>query len=246
MEDIVPSLLEEIRTEFTRLVENDEYIIKLNGRIRDGTATLHETSLYARKLGDHLSDVLQNTLTEDVLPDGRMYYNISERIITPMMKQNFDLTSAKAEEVQRLIDSKSGIGLNPIKADFPEARVKQIVDSLTEEGVEFETIQKRMGEPIRNCSQSFFDDFIQANALYRAQAGFKTTIKRTLVGGACPYCVRLAGSYDYGEEPKEVYKRHDSCRCTVTFLTEKSFQNVWSKKKYSYDGKALQDTILGR
>ena len=244
MEDVVPSLLEEIRRDFAKLVEDDKEIIKLNAKIRDGTATLHQTSLYARRLGEHLSEVLQSTLTEDTLPDGKMYYNIADRIITPMMRQNFDMTSEKAAEVQKLIDEKSGVGLNPIKSDFPSSRVKQIVDSLTEEDADFETIEGRMGEPIKNCSQSFFDDFIRANAEFRASAGFKTSIKRTLVGGACPYCVRLAGVYTYGEEPDDVYRRHDSCRCTVTFVTEKFLQNVHTKKKYNAE--ELQNAILGR
>lgn len=231
MEDIVPSLLEKIKKDFEKRVENDSDIIKLNSKIRDGTATLHQTSLYARRLGDHLSDVLQENLTEDALPDGRMFYNIADRIVTPLMRQNFDLTNAKAKEVQSLIDQKNGIGLNPISAKYPKDRVKQIVDSLTEEDADFEKIQTRMGEPIRNCSQSFFDDFIQANVDYRARAGFKSYIVRTLVGGACPYCVRLAGAYEYGEEPKDVYRRHDSCRCTVTYKTEKYRQNVHTKRK---------------
>jgi hypothetical protein len=246
MEDIVPDLLNKIERKFTTLVEADKDIIKLNTRIRDGTATLHETSLYARKLGDHLSEAMQEFITEDSLPDGRMYYNIADRIVTPLMRKNFDLTNAKAIEVQKLIDSKQEIGLNPIAADFPEDRVKQIVDSLTQEDVDFEVIHNRMGEPIRNCSQSFFDDFIRANVDFRARAGLQSYIVRTLVGGACPYCVRLAGTYEYGEEPKDVYKRHDSCRCTVTYKTEKYQQNAHTKTKLTWEqAKELQNSIIG-
>lgn len=244
MEDIVPGLLETIEKEFAEYVSEDKFILELTNHIRDGTATQHEVSLYARKLGDYLSEVLQLNLTQDVLPDGRMYYNIADRIVMPMMYNNFNLTSDVAAEVQRLLDGKAGIGLNPIRADFPKSRVQQIVDSLTEEGVEFEVIQKRLGEPIRNCSQSFYDDFVKANAMYRNMAGMKTTIRRTLVGGACPYCVRLAGSFEYGKEPKDIYRRHDSCRCTVTYISDKKVQNVHTKQ--TYNGEELQKAILER
>lgn len=244
MEDIVPSLLETIEEEFLAECSEDKLILELTNHIRDGTATQHEVSLYARRLGDHLSEVLQLNLTQDVLPDGRMYYNIADRIITPMMRNNFNLTMEKAAEVQVILDERAKIGLNPIKAEFPESRVKQIVDSLTEEGVEFDVIQKRLGEPVRNCSQSFFDDFVKANALYRNMAGMKTTIRRTLVGGACPYCTRLAGVFTYGEEPEDVYKRHDNCRCTVTYISEKKIQNVHTKR--TYNGEELQKAILER
>lgn len=243
MEDIVPSLLEKIEKDFRAKVDADNEISRLFTKFDDGKGTLHDVSLYARRLGDLLSMTLQENLTEDVLPDGKMYYNIADRILNPMMRQNFNLTMEQALTIQKLIDAKSGIGLEPISADFPESRVKQIIDSLTED-TEFEVIKARMGEPVANCSHSFADDFIKANALYREKAGMRTYLKRTLVGGACPYCVRLAGTFDYNNAPDDIYKRHDSCRCTVTFYSEKVRQNVHTKIQSVLDPQELQSVIL--
>ena len=243
MEDIVPSLLEKIEKDFKAKVEADNEMFRLFAKFYDGDGTLHDVSLYARRLGDLLSMTLQENLTEDVLPDGKMYYNIADRILNPMMRQNFNLTMEQALTIQKLIDAKGGIGLEPISADFPESRVKQIIDSLTED-TEFEVIKARMGEPVANCSHSFADDFIKANALYREKAGMRTYLKRTLVGGACPYCVRLAGTFDYNDAPDDIYKRHDSCRCTVTFYSEKVRQNVHTKIQSVLDPQELQNVIL--
>ena len=243
MEDIVPSLLEKIEKDFRAKVDADNEISRLFTKFDDGKGTLHDVSLYARRLGDLLSMTLQENLTEDVLPDGKMYYNIADRILNPMMRQNFNLTMEQALTIQKLIDAKGGIGLEPISADFPESRVKQIIDSLTED-TEFEVIKARMGEPVANCSHSFADDFIKANALYREKAGMRTYLKRTLVGGACPYCVRLAGTFDYNNAPDDIYKRHDSCRCTVTFYSEKVRQNVHTKIQSVLDPQELQNVIL--
>lgn len=243
MEDIVPSLLEKIEKDFRAKVDADNEISRLFTKFDDDKGTLHDVSLYARRLGDLLSMTLQENLTEDVLPDGKMYYNIADRILNPMMRQNFNLTMEQALTIQKLIDAKSGIGLEPISADFPESRVKQIIDSLTED-TEFEVIKARMGEPVANCSHSFADDFIKANALYREKAGMRTYLKRTLVGGACPYCVRLAGTFDYNDAPDDIYKRHDSCRCTVTFYSEKVRQNVHTKIQSVLDPQELQNVIL--
>lgn len=243
MEDIVPSLLEKIEKDFRAKVDADNEISRLFTKFDDGKGTLHDVSLYARRLGDLLSMTLQENLTEDVLPDGKMYYNIADRILNPMMRQNFNLTMEQATIIQKMIDAKSGIGLEPIAADFPESRVKQIIDSLTED-TEFEVIKARMGEPVANCSHSFADDFIKANALYREKAGMRTYLKRTLVGGACPYCVRLAGTFDYNDAPDDIYKRHDSCRCTVTFYSEKIRQNVHTKIQSVLDPQELQSVIL--
>lgn len=243
MEDIVPSLLEKIEKDFKAKVDADNEMFRLFAKFYDGDGTLHDVSLYARRLGDLLSMTLQENLTEDVLPDGKMYYNIADRILNPMMRQNFNLTMEQATIIQKMIDAKSGIGLEPIAADFPESRVKQIIDSLTED-TEFEVIKARMGEPVANCSHSFADDFIKANALYREKAGMRTYLKRTLVGGACPYCVRLAGTFDYNDAPDDIYKRHDSCRCTVTFYSEKVRQNVHTKIQSVLDPQELQSVIL--
>lgn len=245
MEDIVPSLLEKIEKDFKAKLDADNEIERLVGKLYNNNGGFHEVSLYARRLGDLLSMTLQENLTEDVLPDGKMYYNIAERIIKPMMQQNFDLTMTQAIDVQGLVDAKAGIGLKAITPDFPDERIQQIIDSLTEE-VEFEVIQRRMGEPVANCSHSFADDFIRVNATYREQAGLRTYLKRTLVGGACPYCVRLAGTYDYGDAPDDVYKRHDSCRCTVTYYSEKKGikQNSHTKVKSVLNPQELQDMIL--
>jgi hypothetical protein len=243
VEDIVPSLLEKIEKDFRAKVDADNEMSRLFTKFADDKGTLHDVSLYARRLGDLLSMTLQENLTEDVLPDGKMYYNIADRILNPMMRQNFNLTMEQALTIQKLIDAKSGIGLEPISADFPESRVKQIIDSLTED-TEFEVIKARMGEPVANCSHSFADDFIKANALYREKAGMRTYLKRTLVGGACPYCVRLAGTFDYNNAPDDIYKRHDSCRCTVTFYSEKVRQNVHTKIQSVLDPQELQNVIL--
>lgn len=249
MEDIVPSLLEKIEKDFKAKVDADNEMYRLFAKFYDGDGTLHDVSLYARRLGDLLSMTLQENLTQDVLPDGRMYYNIADRILNPMMRQNFDLTMEQAKIIQRMIDADKGIGLEPVSADFPESRVKQIIDSLTEEDVEFDVIKARMGEPVANCSHSFADDFVKANALYRSKAGMRTYLKRTLVGGACPYCVGLAGTYDYdynGDIPDDVYKRHDSCRCTVTFISEKGNykENVHTKIQSVLDPQELQKVVL--
>ena len=42
----------------------------------------------------------------------------------------------------------------------------------------------------------------------------------------------MAGRYEYGSEPKNVYRRHDNCGCMVTYENGRKRQNVWSKKTW--------------
>lgn len=89
------------------------------------------------------------------------------------------------------------------------------------------------GEPFRNFCHSFYDEFVEQNVAFRHRAGVKSLIIRRNLGGCCDWCQNLAGIYVYGEEPKDVYRRHDSCRCLVTSKFEsQGYQDVWSKKEY--------------
>ena len=65
---------------------------------------------------------------------------------------------------------------------------------------------------------------------YRSEAGLECFIIRSDHGGCCKWCAALAGKYRYPEEvPKDVYRRHDNCTCTVTYTNGRKAQDVWSK-----------------
>lgn len=57
-------------------------------------------------------------------------------------------------------------------------------------------------------------------------------ITRKAVSGCCEWCTAMAGRYEYGEEPDDVYRRHDNCGCTVTFENGRKRQDVWSKRTW--------------
>lgn len=86
--------------------------------------------------------------------------------------------------------------------------------------------------PIENIVESFYNAFLEANIRARADAGIKEMVIREAIGGCCPWCQKLAGIYEYGTEPKDIFKRHDNCTCIVTFRTEEGYTDVWSKKKF--------------
>lgn len=58
----------------------------------------------------------------------------------------------------------------------------------------------------------------------------KEQIVRQMLRNCCDFCRKLAGVYEYGTEPQEVYMRHDNCRCLVTHRTAAGhYVNVHSK-----------------
>lgn len=230
--DVVPVLNEKIQTSFQSNMMRDRRIAQISKRIRDGTATFVDGHDYAERLGESLSKALISNLNEENLPDGRLYYNIAKRTVTPALQNNYELTNEAAEQIQSTIDSRLGIGLKSIKADFPESRIKGLIDKMTTEGISLEDALIWLGEPIINNSEAFFDDFIDSNAKFRTEAGLKATITRIAEANCCPWCDSLAGTYEYGSAPDDIYRRHQYCRCTVTYQTEKKSQNVWSKRQW--------------
>ena len=93
-----------------------------------------------------------------------------------------------------------------------------------------------------------YDNFVQENVEIRAKAGLTESITREALGGCCEWCLKLVGTYPYGEAPKEVYQKHDNCTCMVTAKTDKGHTDVWSKKQYQSQRearKARVNEILG-
>lgn len=86
-------------------------------------------------------------------------------------------------------------------------------------------------------SMSFHDDFVKEQADFRSRAGLKCYITRTTDGNCCPWCTKYAGRYEYGEEPEDIYRRHDNCGCSVTFENGRQRQDVWSKRTWEVPGK---------
>ena len=87
-------------------------------------------------------------------------------------------------------------------------------------------------EALENILIGAYDTFVEENVEIRAKAGLTVSITREALGGCCEWCSKLVGTYPYGEEPKEIYQKHDNCTCMVTAKTDKGYTDVWSKKQY--------------
>jgi hypothetical protein len=120
MTDVVPAMLEGVQESFHGRLARDSRIMRVNGRIRDGTATLIDAHVYSQRVGTALSNALKEHITLDALPNGELYYNIADRIITPTMMEDYEMVNEVAENVQKVVDQKSGIGLGSARADFPK------------------------------------------------------------------------------------------------------------------------------
>ena len=228
--DVVPGLNEAIQTSFKTNVMKDRRIASITKRIRDGTASLHDAHDYSWRLGVNLSKALKENLTAETLPDGRLYYNIAKRTVTPALEENYELTNDIAATIQKIVDTKEQIGLNAVKPDFPKERVQGLIDKMTADMLSLDEALVWLGEPIINNSEAFFDDFVDSNARFRTRAGLKAKIIRKAEPGACDWCRALAGEFNYESAPDNIYQRHEFCRCSVIYQSERITKGVWSKQ----------------
>lgn len=85
-------------------------------------------------------------------------------------------------------------------------------------------------DSIYSLAQSAVTDSAQSTLKFLSRSGIQAKITRTAHAGCCEACAALAGSWVYGKESKEIYRRHKYCTCTVSYDPGNGrVQNVHSK-----------------
>lgn len=230
VEDIVPSLLKKIKSEFEGARLDSEVLKDLLSKLHHSKASYLDANQYAIEIGEILSKALGASLTNETLPDGKMYYNIAQRVLTDVLGRNHELVSDYTEQVQKNLNSEAKIGLAAQVPELNQDRIDGLVNRLASEE-SFDDIKWLIVDPIVIFSQSIVDDSIRKNAEFHHKVGLSPKIVRRVVGHPCKWCKSLEGSYNYPEVPKDVYRRHGKCRCTVDYHPGNGKkQNVHTKK----------------
>jgi hypothetical protein len=217
--DIVPALLELIESEFDDKAYNNTVLKKAIQALSDKKATYEDANEFAIEIGEILAQVLNTHITVETLPNGQIYFNIADRIMNSTMQRNYDLITGYAIDVQTELNYSAGLKLKGKKSALNQSRIDGIVERLST-AEEFEEIKWILDEPIKNFSQSIVDDMVRTNAEFQAKAGLDPKIVRRPDRDPCDWCKNLVGEYDYNEvsdQGNDVFRRHDYCRCTVTF-----------------------------
>lgn len=225
--DIVPKLLETIEKEFDEKTFNSSKIKKALQSLKDNKATYEDANEFAIEVGEILSEVLTKNITVKILPDGKMYYNIADRILNPTMSKNYSLISDFATDIQTELNYQAGLRIKGQKAKLNQSRIDGIIERLSSEE-NFENIKWILDEPVKNFSQSIVDDVVKANMEFHSKIGLNPKIRRIVVGNCCDWCRQIAGVYDYNNAPENIYQRHRYCRCMVEYNPK--------------DGRGIQDS----
>ena len=180
------------------------HILKL---IESGKASFNDSAKYTQILSHLLGHELASQILE--LSD-------REGATTQLLRGAYDEVNDLCSQVQSSLDKKAGIGLNPKQAPFPAERVEQYAHSLVDPTVEDNVIKRRAGAGSETITKSYHDDFIETNAEFREDAGFKCYIVR-MGTDCCQWCSDVAGKYEMKDQPQGIFRRHDNCDCTIIY-----------------------------
>lgn len=230
MKDIGPELLEILQKEFSDNVEKNSEITRLMKLIKDGTADYKTVEDFAYCIGEALAKAFGDKLSSDILPDGRLYYNIAERVVRPLLEDDYKLISSAAADVQASLNAAAGIGIKAQKAELNHNRINGIIDKVSN-AEHFDDVSWVLDEPVKNFSLSVVDETIRKNVEFHGKVGLTPKVIRKAEHKCCKWCSLLAGEYTYPDVPDDVYRRHENCRCTVEYNPgDGKRQNVWTKQ----------------
>lgn len=227
--DVLPKLLEEVKNEFELAYGESEIIRNSFAKLKAKKATYRTANDFAIEIGGILSKALGTSLSADKLPDGKMYYNIAQRLLTDVLGRNYELVSGYASDVQKNLNDKAKIGLKVQVPELNKDRIAGIVNRFSSED-NFEDVSWLLDEPIVNFTQSIVDDSIRENAEFHHKAGLQPEIVRTSYFHCCEWCQEVEGNYKYPRVPKNVFRRHQHCRCIVDYDPKNGkVQDIWNK-----------------
>lgn len=226
MNDIAPDLLKKIQEYFGKEIS------EISEQIKKEDISYNEAYAYSVKIGDFLSRAFDENISVEILPDGKMYYNIADKVVRPMLKEEHTLVSEIAVKAQQRANKAAGIGIKALSAEFDAEKAQGIIDRVSSQP--FEEIKWILNEPIKTFAKNVVDRTLQKNVEFQGKSGLSPKIIRRASSGACPWCLAVAGTYKYPDVPKDVYRRHANCDCVVEYIDGGKHpgmkQNVWTKK----------------
>jgi hypothetical protein len=206
---------EKIRQELIDAMSDREELWEWIRRLDDGVGTYEEVNRIAEMAGDRISLKVASSYSDELLD--------------AYMRAGHDIVSMVGAQAQQNLNDAAHIGIKPMKTKYPKARTDSLMQEIAE--AEAEAVPKLVSDSIPTLMMTMVDDLVRYNMDFQAKAGLKPIIKRTWSGSYpshdtkhTDWCHDLAGEYEYGKEPKNVYARHRGCRCRVEYYPSKSAQ----------------------
>ncbi len=243
----------DVTARYVELITTDKTATRLARQAATGTD--YETAnLYAVRSGE----LMAQALADETQTLAYMSYDVAQGTLMPLMTANHEAVTAVTAAIQGNMNAAAGVGLAPVIPALDTSRIDGLA-VVAAQADTMEQARQALAEPLVNSSQSVVDRSIRDNAQANSKAGIGATIERkTEAAGTreaplrvryknkvykytrkynvpCNWCANLAGVYEYRNGgrniPRDVFRRHESCRCTLTYRNGVNRQDVWNHNK---------------
>ena len=217
---------ERVTAEYERRAAADRRLTALRNKLGAETVTLKDAHNYVDRSAELFGQAFGRTVL-DIAQGER------EGTCTALMRDRVSDIDEVSESVQSAVLARQGLNISPKSEAYPEKRIFTLAHSLEDPTATEEQITRRAESASATVLRARFDENMKKGAKTCAEAGLKTYIVRDGSSKCCPWCGEIVGRYVYGSEPKDVYRRHDNCSCSVVYESGRGRQNVWSKQYWS-------------
>ena len=209
----------DIREPLIEAIRNDRKATQLYELIQSGSGTYNTASEYAIRVGECLAKILRQNAPFESIAEWDL-----ENLIPQSLGLDHEHVVQACEQVQLALNADAGLGINYVPPNFDGSRAYGIVAEL-KDNPEFVNIERTFYDQIVNFSQNVVDESIRSNATVLSNAGVQSKIVRNTEVGACAWCRAVAGTYGLMIlffYKNDVWRRHENCRCTIDFITERN------------------------
>ena len=209
---------DDIKTEFMTKVNDDATVQRCLRTIHDGKGTYKTANKLAKRVGETLGKVLKEHEPIESI-DEWDYVNL----IPQSLGLNQQMIVDECRKVQNSLNAKDGFGIKYQEPKFDWDRINGLITELRD-NPEFKNIERSFYDQLVNFCENVVDDSIRDNVGRLYRSGIKTIVVRQAEADGCAWCKEVAGSYDFAEvyeKGSDVWRRHERCHCTITYITER-------------------------
>jgi len=196
------------RRQFLEKIRGRPDLWPLVEKLDNGTGTYADVQEIAELLGNEVSKFFREEFDQEVCDT--------------LLREAHAVITMASETAQANLNNAARIGLKPLVRKFPKKAVEGVIEKLSV--LDPEVLARTGEESISTILRQMVDENVKYNADFQADAGMRPLIVRIWSGSRpshdtkhTDWCEGLAGVYEYGTEPKNVYARHEGCRCTVEY-----------------------------
>lgn len=249
MSEFGDELLTEAERLFAEKLKSSKKIKSLAKAVRKGSTSYQVASEYSAEAGKLLSEALTEAL-------GDLAYiseEVARELLGPMLGYDHDVIAEVTRLVQQNMNMENGLGIGVKVPALDTNRIDGLVSKISS----YQTYEEGkwvLKEPVVNFSMAVVDQAIRDNAEATSSLGLPAKIVRkaeshgfrTVKRGnksysyriPCKWCAGLVGTYDYDDVKgtgNNVFRRHEGCRCEITYVNGTERRDVASKVSWTGD-----------